>query len=228
MATRCFEEVDEVEEEEDAAEIGGGRYEVNRIGGVRDCGTGGGGMSQESTARICLLAQEDPMRNDKPRTKVRLLLDIIRHILTASRKCRRHSLAMPLLSQPLRGLGGDPRLAQLRWQTFLSGRLFDIHRLGLGLRERSALALRERVVAAREDVLVGRDEEREEHAEKGEKGGEAVGEGERGWAFSARVSLRPSRATRVSRPLSHVIASIVRGAQRPCGPPKRAIERAGI
>ena len=43
VATRCFEEVDEVEEEEDAAEIGGEKNEVDRIGRTT-AQPGGGGI----------------------------------------------------------------------------------------------------------------------------------------------------------------------------------------
>ena len=56
-AARCFEleledEAEEVEEDEEAAEIGGGwRSAVESIGGVREGGTGGGGMSRESAAQ---------------------------------------------------------------------------------------------------------------------------------------------------------------------------------
>ena len=48
----CEEEAEEVEEDEEAAEIRGGWSKVvESIGGVREGGTGGGGMSRESAAQ---------------------------------------------------------------------------------------------------------------------------------------------------------------------------------
>ena len=41
---------EEVEDVEDVAETGRGRSDVERSGGVRDGGTGGGGISRESAA----------------------------------------------------------------------------------------------------------------------------------------------------------------------------------
>ena len=72
VAIRCFEEVvEEVEDVEDVAEIGRGRSDVERSGGVRDGGTGGGGMSRESTAwwRQTRVSEYAPLCRGRPRTE---------------------------------------------------------------------------------------------------------------------------------------------------------------
>ena len=130
VAIRCFEEVvEEVEDVEDVAEIGRGRSDVERSGGVRDGGTGGGGMSRESTAwwRQTRVSEYAPLCRGRPRTEARFVPDTVHP--TPSTIIR--SLIAPLHPQPLQALR-NPRLAQPRRQALLlRRRSIHVHRLGV-------------------------------------------------------------------------------------------------